>query len=111
MAEIALRSWDSVDLQRIFDNVLVRSGVEFRRALRLLGDCDSVRSSQYVEYLREGLRAVEAELARRGINIEAVVERGNVMRPRRPEAPERTLQHERGPVLPPRTRQFGRSRA
>ena len=107
MTNTLMQSWDSADLHRIFDGVLIRSTREFRRALRVLRRYDAARASEYYEHMREGLRAMEAELDRRGLQVD-----GGGIRPRasrgvaRLKASEREPLHERSPVPPPRVRKL-----
>lgn len=67
MSGYAFREWEKSDLQSLYDDVLVRSVVEFRKALRYLEGQDAARTTKCVEHIRRGLRTMESELSRRGI--------------------------------------------
>lgn len=106
MANTALSSWDQADMHRVFDGVLIRSAMEFRRALRVLRRYDAAGGSEYVEHMRRGLRAIEAELGRRGIEVGAISEEPPIPAGARSAAlPMRPRPHERGAIPPPRARQ------
>ena len=105
MAGTAMPSWEEANMHGIFDGVLIRSAVEFRRALKVLRSYEAARNSEYVEHMRQGLRAVEAELARRGIEIDRLLGKDDgTGRRRRPDASSaRPRPNERLPVPPPRS--------
>lgn len=106
MTDMVMSSWDQVDMRRVFDGVLIRSAAEFHRALRLLRHYDAASGSEYVEHMRQGLRAVEAELARRGIEVGPSIEGPGVLSgAKQAGVPSRSRPHERHAIPPPRTRQ------
>ena len=71
MAAIVLRPWEDARLHQVYDCVLIRSAFEFRHAYGLLRRYGTPRTREYTEYVRRSLRAVEAELARRGIEVDS----------------------------------------
>jgi len=71
MSGYAFREWEKSDLQSLYDDVLVRSVVEFRKALRYMEGHGATRTAACVEHIRRGLRTMEAELSRRGITAPA----------------------------------------
>jgi hypothetical protein len=71
MSGYAFREWEKSNLQSLYDDVLVRSVVEFRKALEYLEDHDATRTTQCVEHIQRGLRTMESELSRRGIAARA----------------------------------------
>lgn len=105
MAEMTMPSWDESNMHHIFDGVLIRSMVEFRSALQVLRRYEAARGSEYVEHMREGLHAVEAELTRRGIEVDGQSSNGEALLERfaRAGVPQRSRPKERLPVPPPRT--------
>lgn len=104
MVEMAMPSWDEANMHHIFDGVLIRSMVEFRSALQVLRRYEAAHGSEYVEHMREGLHAVEAELTRRGIEIDGTADGETLIgRLARADVPQRLRPKERQPVPPPRT--------
>lgn len=105
MTGTTMSSWEEANMHCIFDGVLIRSAVEFRRALKVLRCYDAADGSEYVEHMREGLRAIEAELARRGIEVDGL--RGRAEKARRvlqaEASAEQARPNERLPVPPPRS--------
>lgn len=52
-------------VQQLYDDVLIRGVVEFRRALGMLERNGLGQNNPYADEMRRGLRTMEAELARR----------------------------------------------
>lgn len=71
MPGYAFREWEKSNLQSLYDDVLMRSVIEFRKALRSLEGHDATRTTQCVKHIRRGLRTMESELSRRGITARA----------------------------------------
>lgn len=57
-------------VQQLYDDVLIRGVVEFRRALGMLDRNGLGRNNPYAEEMRRGLRTMEAELARRKLQFD-----------------------------------------
>lgn len=62
--------WSDIDVTMLYDDVLMRSALFFRRSLRLLQQPIAAHAATqpYVSDMQEGLARMEAEIARRGLD-------------------------------------------
>lgn len=58
-------------VQHLCDEVLLRCAVQFRQAVDILGWKGETIQNPYLQEMREGLRTMEAELARRHIVLDS----------------------------------------
>lgn len=62
--------WEKIDLNALYDGVLIRSVNQYRKALCAIERHESPRANRHVRYLRRGLRFMENELERRGLGAD-----------------------------------------
>lgn len=66
-----MTAWSEEMLECVYDNVLVSSAMELRRALEMLGGTAASGGGPHVRQIQRGLHLMEREMSRRGLDAPA----------------------------------------